>query len=168
MPDKADRRTVARTTAVLALTLLTIVALRGYLPGPGDPPPEDTRPAGTGSLVVVIALLTVSIVVIAIAVSLMLPHVVRWNAAIAGALYADLLDGPSATPDPSAGERLAGELEQVAAICGFPLSLEQAGVPDEALASLAEGAAAQWTGGFNPRPLTREAALDLYRTAWRR
>ena len=31
-----------------------------------------------------------------IAVSLMLPHVVRWNAELAGPLYADLLDGPGA------------------------------------------------------------------------
>jgi alcohol dehydrogenase len=103
-----------------------------------------------------------------IAVSLMLPHVVRWNAAVVGPLYAELLDGGAGSPDPAAGERLAGELEQVAAICGFPSSLEQAGIAEDALPSLAEGAAAQWTGGFNPRPLTREAALELYRTAWRR
>lgn len=69
MPDKADRRTVARTAAVLALTLLTVVALRGYLPDhSGDPPPDESRPAGPGSLVAVTALLAVSIVVIAIAV----------------------------------------------------------------------------------------------------
>ena len=102
-----------------------------------------------------------------IAVSLMLPHVVRWNAEVVGTLYAELLDG-AGSADPLAGERLAGELEQVAAACGFPRSLEEAGVGEDALPSLAEGAAAQWTGGFNPRPLTREAALALYRTAWRR
>ncbi len=106
-------------------------------------------------------------VVHGVAVSLMLPHVVRWNAAAVGPLYADLMDGPVA-PDPLAGERLAGELEHVAATCGFPLSLAEAGVREDALPALAEAAAAQWTGGFNPRPLTREAALDLYRTAWRR
>jgi alcohol dehydrogenase len=107
-----------------------------------------------------------------IAVSLMLPHVIRWNAEAVGGLYADLVDGPApagpASADPLAGERLAGELEQVAAACGFPLSLEAAGVDEAALPALAEGAAAQWTGGFNPRPLTPESALALYRTAWRR
>jgi alcohol dehydrogenase len=102
-----------------------------------------------------------------IAVSLMLPHVVRWNAADVGRLYADLLDGPG-TPDPLAGNRLAGELEQVAALCGFPLSLSAAGVSEGALPGLAEAAAAQWTGGFNPRPLTRESALALYRAAFSR
>jgi alcohol dehydrogenase len=102
-----------------------------------------------------------------IAVSLMLPHVVRWNAEVVGPLYADLVDGPG-PGDPLAGERLAGELEQVAAACGFPRDLAEVGVIEDALPALAEGAAAQWTGGFNPRPLTREAALELYRTAWRR
>ena len=97
----------------------------------------------------------------------MLPHVVRWNAELAGPLYADLLDGPG-TPDPLAGERLATELEQVAATCGFPLSLAEAGVAEDALPALAEAAAAQWTGGFNPRPVTRESALALYRAAWSR
>jgi alcohol dehydrogenase len=102
-----------------------------------------------------------------IAVSLMLPHVVRWNAGAVGSLYADLVDGPG-TADPLAGDRLAGELEQVATACGFPRDLAEVGVTEDALPALAEGAAAQWTGGFNPRPLTREAALELYRTAWRR
>jgi alcohol dehydrogenase len=102
-----------------------------------------------------------------IAVALMLPHVVRWNAGSVNTLYADLLDGPG-SPDPLAGERLAGELEQVAATCGFPLSLADAGVGADALPALADAAAAQWTGGFNPRPVTRESALALYRAAWSR
>jgi alcohol dehydrogenase len=102
-----------------------------------------------------------------IAVSLMLPHVVRWNADAVGPLYAELLDGPG-SDDPLAGARLAGELEQVAATCGFPSDLRQAGVAEETLPALADAAAAQWTGGFNPRPLTREAALALYRAAWHR
>jgi alcohol dehydrogenase len=102
-----------------------------------------------------------------VAVALMLPHVVRWNAEVVGPHYADLLDGPG-SPDPLAGERLAGELEQVAATCGFPLSLAEAGVRQDALPALAEAAAAQWTGGFNPRPVTRESALALYQAAWSR
>jgi alcohol dehydrogenase len=106
-------------------------------------------------------------VVHGIAVSLMLPHVVRWNAEAVGPLYADLLDGPG-PPDPQAGERLAGELAQVAALCGFPLRLRDAGVTEDALPALAEAASVQWTGGFNPRPLTRDSALALYQAAWGR
>jgi alcohol dehydrogenase len=102
-----------------------------------------------------------------IAVSLMLPHVVRWNAEAVGPLYADLLDGPGAS-DPLAGARLAAELEQVALACGFPGTLRDAGVTEASLPALADGAAQQWTGGFNPRTLTAESALALYRTAWTR
>jgi len=102
-----------------------------------------------------------------VAVSLMLPHVVRWNAESVNALYADLLDGPG-TPDPQGGDRLAHELEQVAAACGFPRCLADAGVEQDGLPALAEAAAAQWTGGFNLRPVTRESALALYHAAWRR
>ena len=41
-----------------------------------------------------------------IAVSLMLPHVVRWNAEAVGPLYAELIDGPG--PARPAGRRAAG------------------------------------------------------------
>ena len=70
--------------------------------------------------------------------------------------------------DPQGGDRLAHELEQVAAACGFPRCLADAGVEQDGLPALAEAAAAQWTGGFNPRPVTRESALALYQAAWRR
>jgi len=102
-----------------------------------------------------------------VAISLMLPHVVRWNAGVVGDLYAELLNGNGGTAA-TAGDRLASELEAVAAACGFPPTLEAAGVAADALPALAEGAAAQWTGGFTPRPPTAASALDLYRAAWRR
>jgi alcohol dehydrogenase len=102
-----------------------------------------------------------------IAVSLMLPHVVRWNAETVGDLYAELMNGGDAVAA-AAGPRLAEELEAVAAACGFPRTLKAAGIDEGALPALAEGAAAQWTGGFNPRPLTAESALALYRRAWDR
>jgi alcohol dehydrogenase len=101
-----------------------------------------------------------------IAVALMLPHVVRWNAEVVGPLYAELLDATDRAA--TAGDRLAAELEEVAAACGFPPTLKAAGIAEDALPALAEGAAAQWTGGFNPRPLTAAAALALYRRAWDR
>ena len=98
-----------------------------------------------------------------IAVSLMLPHVVRWNAEAVGPLYADLLDGPGSPGSArrrAAGRRAGagrGDLRLPAAAWPTPASRE------DALPALAEAAAAQWTGGFNPRPLTRESALALYR-----
>jgi hypothetical protein len=39
-------------------------------------------------------------------------------------------------------------------------------VPQADLPQLAEDAAVQWTGRFNPRPLDAAGALELYRAAW--
>jgi alcohol dehydrogenase len=100
-----------------------------------------------------------------IAVALMLPHVVRWNAATVGDQYAELLAHGDQRPS-HPGDRLATRLESLARTCGFPASLEEIDVPEADLPELAAAAAAQWTGGFNPRPLTAEAALALYRTAF--
>jgi alcohol dehydrogenase len=101
-----------------------------------------------------------------IAVSLMLPHVVRWNAEVAESMYRELLNGePDATLP--AGEHLAARLESLARTCGFPLTLAEAGADERDLPELAAQAAQQWTGTFNPRPLTAEAALALYRKALR-
>jgi alcohol dehydrogenase len=101
-----------------------------------------------------------------IAVALMLPHVVRWNAAAVGHDYDDLLCEAGASTD-TAGERLAARLEALSRACGFPTTLEAAGVAEPALPALGRDAAGQWTGGFNPRPVTAASALALYRRAFR-
>jgi alcohol dehydrogenase len=101
-----------------------------------------------------------------IAVALMLPHVVRWNAPAVGDAYAELLGEANASAD-TGGERLAARLESLSAICGFPATLQAAGVDEHALPGLARDAAGQWTGGFNPRPVTAASALALYRRAFR-
>ncbi len=62
-----DDKPVLRTVAVIGLTLLALVALRGYLPG--APPPaarRDPDPGGSGSLTAVVAMLVVSIAAIAV------------------------------------------------------------------------------------------------------
>jgi alcohol dehydrogenase len=103
-----------------------------------------------------------------IAVSLMLPSVVRWNATVVGARYKELLAASAASRNghaPSVDE-LAKRLEDIRRACGFPASLEEAGVPSSDLESLARDAAAQWTGNFNPRPLDEAGALELYRKAF--
>jgi alcohol dehydrogenase len=99
-----------------------------------------------------------------IAVALMLPHVVRWNAETMAALYAELVSEGDWI-EAHAGERLATRLESLSRTCGFPATLIEAGVTGADLPALADAAVAQWTGTFNPRPLTRDAALALYRTA---
>jgi alcohol dehydrogenase len=103
-----------------------------------------------------------------IAVSLMLPSVVRWNAEVVGARYQDLLTSSAASRNGHAPtvEEFAKRLEDVRRACGFPGSLEEAGVPAADLESLARDAAPQWTGNFNPRPFTEGGALELYRWAY--
>ena len=64
-----DDRAVARTVVVVALLVLAIVALRGYLPG-AEPDSDPGEPAagGPGSLIAVAAMLGVSITIITISV----------------------------------------------------------------------------------------------------
>jgi alcohol dehydrogenase class IV len=102
-----------------------------------------------------------------VAIGLMLPHVVRWNGAAAGEQYRQLLEQGSAPPhrgDPA--EALALRLEELRAIGGLPRGLKAAGVPEADLPRLAEEAASQWTGQFNPRPFGAAGALTLYKRAY--
>jgi alcohol dehydrogenase len=100
-----------------------------------------------------------------VAISLMLPHVVRWNAAVASDRYADLLRAAGRAPGLDAAETLARRLEDLAEAGGLPGGLRAAGVLEADLPALAEDAARQWTGRFNPRPFDAAGALDLYRLA---
>jgi alcohol dehydrogenase len=100
------------------------------------------------------------------AVALMLPHVVRWNAPVVGDRYAELLwiTGRGTAGPP--GEALAQLLEHLAQVGGLPRRLREAGVPRDDLPLLAEEAAGQWTGTFNPRPMDAAGALEIYECAY--
>ena len=89
------------------------------------------------------------------AIAALLPHVVRWNWTAAEPLYREL-----------AGADLADRLAEIAATAGLSSRLRDLGVPQEALSSLAEDAATQWTGRFNPRPFSAAAALEIYQSAY--
>lgn len=91
-----------------------------------------------------------------IAVGLLLPSVVRWNGAVAGGIYADLVAGGPAA--------LADRLEALAVRGGLPRRLGSLGVGADAIPGLAADAAREWTGTFNPRPFDAAAARDLYQT----
>jgi len=102
-----------------------------------------------------------------IAIAVLLPHVVRWNAATAGPRYRELLSLSSqATQEGDPGESLAGRLEQLANTGGLPSRLRSLGVPERELTTLAEEAADQWTGRFNPRPFDASGALEVYQWAY--
>ena len=85
------------------------------------------------------------------AISAMLPHVVRWNAQ---SRHAEL--SPS----------LAELLSDMSAAAGLTQTLREAGAAEADLPGLAEAAAQQWTGKFNPRPFDAAGALELYRCAF--
>jgi alcohol dehydrogenase class IV len=53
----------------------------------------------------------------------------------------------------------------MAETAGLPLTLREVGVGEEALPRLAEEAATQWPGKFNPRPLDVAGALEMYQWA---
>ena len=90
-----------------------------------------------------------------VAIAALLPHVVRWNWTAAELHYRAL-----------AGAGFADRLAEMSAAAGLPSRLRDLGVPDSALAMLAEEAAAQWTGRFNPRPFGRAEALEIYQAAY--
>ncbi len=93
-----------------------------------------------------------------VAVALMLPHVVRWNAAVAEPLYRELV--------PAGAEALAARLAELTRLGGLPERLSDCGVEHLRLPELAERAAQEWTGTFNPRPASRADFLGLYEAAW--
>jgi len=91
-----------------------------------------------------------------VAVGVMLPHVVRFNAANGENPYAEL-DG-----DP---ERLAMRIERLLMAVGLPRSLREVQVSGDALEELASMAAQQWTAEFNPRTVGEGELLEIYRSA---
>jgi alcohol dehydrogenase len=101
-----------------------------------------------------------------VAIAVMLPHVVRWNAAHVGHRYAELLGLPADTAAEDAGERLSARLEALARAGSLPATLHDLGVPRADLPLLAADASTQWTGTFNPRPFDAAAGLALYEQAY--
>jgi alcohol dehydrogenase len=103
-----------------------------------------------------------------VAIGVMLPHVVRFNAAVVGELYEDLAAdaGLCENGDPSAAERLAQYLTVVVKDWGLPTSLAECHVQTDLIPTMAEEAAKQWTGTFNPRPVDVNSLRELYECAF--
>jgi alcohol dehydrogenase len=101
------------------------------------------------------------------ALAILLPHVVRWNAEVAGDGYTALVGSPRRrVRDVEAAETLARRLEDFVRAAGMPSKLADAGVTHDSLPDLAALAASQWTGTFNPRPFDESGALEIYRGAY--
>jgi alcohol dehydrogenase len=103
-----------------------------------------------------------------LAIGILLPHVVRFNAAAVGPLYGELTDQASlrnGDPD-GAGEALAQRLAELMHAAELPTRLSDCGVSRGILPVLADEAAQQWTARFNPRPVTDADLLRLYEAAF--
>jgi alcohol dehydrogenase len=96
-----------------------------------------------------------------VAIAVMLPHVVRWNAINVADDYRRLMR-ISDRNDRDPGEDLARRLEELRRAGGLPESLSAIDVRGEDIPMLAEEAAKQWTGSFNPRGWNIEGALEVY------
>jgi alcohol dehydrogenase len=104
------------------------------------------------------------------AVGVMLPHVIRFNAAAVEDQYHDLLhESQNGSPLPKLHGGVSGLAEFVAEMlhrAGLATKLRPLGVDPLKLPQLAGQAAKQWTAGFNPRPVSEEDLLALYQQAF--
>lgn len=103
--------------------------------------------------------------------ALVLSHVLRFNAETAGEAYADI--APIVFPElagigrQARGPAFADSLADLAGRCGLQPRLRDVGIPEDALDLLATDAMKQTRLLVNnPRPLTRDDALAIYRAAW--
>lgn len=102
-----------------------------------------------------------------VALALLLPAVVRWNDEAAGDRYDELLQLAQENSGPrNEAASLARRLEELAQAGGFPTKLGAAGVLKSDFEVLAEDAAGQWTGRFNPRAFDAAGALEVYECAY--
>jgi alcohol dehydrogenase len=91
------------------------------------------------------------------AVGLSLPAVIRFNGAAVGGLYDELAESGNGA------ELLASLVENLLQQAGLPARLSEYAVPESDLPTLAQEAARQWTANFNPRPVTADDLLEIYR-----
>lgn len=101
--------------------------------------------------------------------SLVLPHVLRFNAPEACGLYAELagIVVPAASgSDAARTEALIVAMQQIAIITGIERTLQQVGIQESDLDRLADEAMLQTRLlGNNPRPMTRDDARAIYAAA---
>jgi alcohol dehydrogenase len=100
-----------------------------------------------------------------VAIGILLPHVVRFNAEVVAPRYRWMMDLGIHEGGP-AGEVLSDRLEHLRRQAGLPGRLQEIGVERAALPALARRACDEWTGKFNPRPVTEADFLELYEAAF--
>jgi alcohol dehydrogenase len=104
------------------------------------------------------------------AVGIMLPHVMRFNGEVCADWYDELVSSSGddgRLPNPASGvDGLAGFVASLVERAGLAGRLSDCDVRRERLPQLAEDAARQWTGTFNPREVGPTELLALYEAAY--
>ncbi|HMJ65747.1 MAG TPA: iron-containing alcohol dehydrogenase [Candidatus Binatia bacterium] len=106
------------------------------------------------------------------AVGMMLPHVVRFNGKEPAALkaYAELASAPeiACVSDglEEALDALVKWLDMLLDLAEMPRALADCGVEPSMIPTLAKEAAKQWTATFNPRAISADDFVELYRAAF--
>jgi alcohol dehydrogenase len=102
-----------------------------------------------------------------IAIAVMLPHVIRFNAASVNGFYGELAADAAlcAEDDSRAGELLANRISELSDLVNLPTNLAACGVTQKMIPVMATEAAAQWTAKFNPRPVDATSLQELYECA---
>lgn len=98
-----------------------------------------------------------------VAVGVMLPHVIRFNAPVAESDYQDLL---RASGKSGGAEQLRERILELQNAGSLPHGLKECNVQESKIPQLAKEAATQWTGKFNPRPLSETEFVELYESAY--
>lgn len=104
--------------------------------------------------------------------ALVLPHVLRFNAVVAAATYAEIAADvfPDLKAIETADARCAAFIDGLAGLgrrVGIPARLRDVGIPETALPKMAVDAMINSRIlANNPRPVTEQDALAIYRQAW--
>lgn len=103
-----------------------------------------------------------------IAIGILLPHVICWNASAVGELYAELWTAAGQSPlsPEESAIALANQIRSWTREAGLPITLKEAGISPDSIPLLAQEAATQWTGKYNPKPVSPPDFENLYRLAY--
>ena len=102
--------------------------------------------------------------------ALLLPHVLRWNGIVCPNRFRDMgrefgLNMDNLT-DEEAVNKVADAVDELARAVGIPKTLKEIGIPYDALAPLANQAINDVCTSGNPREVTKEDILALYKEAY--
>jgi len=100
------------------------------------------------------------------AVALMLPHVVRFNSAVAADDYMELAVSCDLDTSTGGAATLADRIEEMRHRARLPERLRELHVAKGEIPALATAAALEWTARFNPRPVNQVELESLYESAY--